>query len=134
AGEEIIAMPAVDKRTPALAFSADGSSLLIGGTGPIHRVTVADGKKEGELTGHKVVVACLRISPDGKWLASTGADGYLRFWSTKDWTEARSVKLDGCGVLQIAFAPKSDAVTVAADYLIQTYAVKDGKLLDRIEV
>jgi len=133
-GRQITSIPAIDKRTTSVAFSPDGGSLLIGGTGPIHRVAVADGRKEGELNGHKVVVACLRVSPDGKWLASTGADGHLRLWSTKDWTEARSVKLEGSGVLQIAFAPRSDSVAVAADYVIQEYSVKDGTVVDRLEV
>jgi WD40 repeat protein len=133
-GKQIISIPALDKRTMGLAFSPDGKSLLIGGTGPIHRVAVADGKKEGELKGHKVVVACLRVSPDGKWLASTGADGHLRFWSTKNWAQAHAVKLEGNGIFQIAFAPRSDSATVTADYLIQTYSVKDGKVVDRIEM
>jgi WD40 repeat protein len=133
-GKQLASIPAFDKRTTAVAFSPDGNKLLIGGTGPIHRVTVADGGKEGELNGHKVVLACLRVSPDGKWLASTGADGHLRFWSTRDWAEVRSVKLAGSGMLQIAFAPQSDSVTVAADYLIQSYSVKDGTVIDRIEV
>jgi WD40 repeat protein len=133
-GTQIASIPAPDKRTTALAFSPDGKSLLIGGTGPIHRVAVADGRKEGELSAHKVVVACLRVSPDRQWLASTGYDGHLRLWSTKDWAAVRAVKLDGSGVLQIAFSPQSDFVTVAADYRIQTYSVKDGKVLDRIEV
>ena len=86
-GQPITSIPALDKRTTSVAFSPDGSRLLIGGTGPIHRVAVADGKKQGELNGHKGVVACLRVSPDGKWLASTGADGHLRLWSTEDWAE-----------------------------------------------
>jgi WD40 repeat protein len=76
----------------------------------------------------------LRVSPDGKWLASTGADAQLRLWSTKDWAEARSVKLPGSGVFQIAFAPESDSVTVASDYSIQSYSVTDGAVVDRIEV
>ncbi|MFI5459788.1 MAG: WD40 repeat domain-containing protein [Isosphaerales bacterium] len=133
-GKQITSIPAIDKRTTTVAFSPDGGSLLIGGTGPIHRVAVADGRKEGELNGHKVVVTCLRVSPDGKWLGSTGADGHLRLWSTKDWTEVRSVKLEGSGVLQIAFAPRSDSVAVAADYVIQEYSVKDGTVVDRLEV
>jgi WD40 repeat protein len=134
AGKPITTIRALDKRTMAVAFSPDGGSLLIGGTGPIHRVALADGTKQGELTGHKVVVACLRVSPDGRWLASTGADGYLRLWSTRDWAEVRSVKLAGSGVLQLAFAPKSESVTVAADYVILSYSVKDGAVVQRLEV
>jgi WD40 repeat protein len=133
-GEQITSIPSIDKRTTAVAFSPGGSSLLIGGTGPIHRVAVADGTRERELNGHKVVVACLRVSPDGKWLASTGADGHLRLWSTSDWAEVRSVRLAGSGVLQIAFSPKSTSVTVSADHLIMSYSVKDGTVVDRIEV
>ncbi|HEV3205035.1 MAG TPA: WD40 repeat domain-containing protein [Gemmataceae bacterium] len=133
-GKQITSIPAVDKRTTALAFSPDGKSLLIGGTGPIHRVAVTDGRKEGELNAHKVVVACLQVSPDRRWLASTGYDGHLRLWSTKDWASVHAVKLNGGGCLQIAFSPQSDSATVAADYRIQTYSVKDGKVLDRIEL
>jgi len=132
--KQTISIPTLDKRTTTVAFSPDGNWLLIGGTGPVHRVAVADGKKAGELAGHKVAVLCLRISPDGKWLASTGADGHLRLWSTRDWAEVRSMKLAGSGVFQIAFAPQSDSVTVVADSLIQSYSVQDGKVVDRIEV
>jgi len=131
---QISSIPPIDKRTTAVAFSPDGNTLLIGGTGPIHRVTVADCRKEGELDGHKVAVACLRVSPDGKWLAATGADGYLRLWSAKDWAQARSVKLDRSGVLQLAFGPQSDFVTVSADYLIQSFSLSNGKLVEKIKV
>ena len=44
------------------------------------------------------------------------------------------MKLDGSGVFQIAFAPRSDSVAVSADYLIQTYLIDDGKRVGRIEL
>jgi WD40 repeat protein len=133
-GRQVVAIPAPDKRTTAIAFSPDGSVLLVGGTGPIHRVAVPSGKKEGELSGHKSVVVGLRVSPDGAWLASTGADGYLRLWATRDWAEVRSAKLEGSGVFQLAFDPRSESVIVSADYLIQAYSVDDGSVVDRIEL
>jgi len=133
-GEEISTLPAVDKRVIALAFTPDATALLVGGTGPIHRINLAEGKKEAELTGHKIVVTCLRLTPDGKMLASTGADGMLRLWSTKDWSEVRKIELRASGVLQIAIAPKGDVVSVGADHLIQSFRVKDGKFLGKIDV
>jgi WD40 repeat protein len=133
-GERVVAIPAPDKRTFSLAFGPDGRRLLIGGAGAIYCYAIPGAAKEGEMKGHAVAVACLRVSPDGKLLASTGGDGHLRLWSTKDWSEARRVKLEGAGVFQIAFSPKGDAVAVSTDRLIQSYSVKDGSVVERIEV
>lgn len=133
-GQEQQTLPAVDRRVTALAFAADAATLLVGGTGPIHRVSLPAGKKEGELVGHKVVIACLRLTPDGKRLASTGGDGSLRLWSTEDWSEVNKVDLGACGVLQMAIAPRGDAITVSADHLIQTFAIKDGQCVGRIDL
>ena len=133
-GKELKTLPALDKRLTSLAFLPDASLLLVGGTGPIHQVSLPEGKKEGELPGHKVMVACLCLTPDGKLVASTGADGLLRLWSTEDWSEIRQVALRAGGVLQMAIAPKGDVATVSTDHLIQTFAIKDGQLVDRIEM
>ena len=94
-GKEVKTLPAVDKRIITLAFMPDTATLLIGGTGPIHRISLPEGEKVGELPGHKVVVTCLRLTPDGKFLASTGADGMLRLWSTKDWSRGEENRTAG---------------------------------------
>lgn len=133
-GHQLASLSELDRRPTSITFTRDGSTLLVGGMGPIHQVAVAAGNKTSELKGHQSVVTCLRVSPDGKWLASTGADGYLRIWSTADWSEAQTVKIEGSGVFQIAFSPGSDSITVSADFVIRSYAVKDGKLLERIQV
>jgi WD40 repeat protein len=133
-GKEIKALPALDKRVLALTFLPDAATLLVGGTGPIHRIRLPEGKKEGELAGHKVVVVCLRLTPDGQLLASTGGDAALRLWSTKDWSEVRKVDLRASGTFHIAIAPNGDVVSVGADHLIQTFSLKDGKLAGRIEL
>jgi WD40 repeat protein len=133
-GKEVRTLPALDKRITALTFTSDAAILLVGGTGPIHRVRLPEGKKEGELVGHQVVVAGLCLTPDGKRLASTGGDGLLRLWSTEDWSEASKVALRAGGVFQLAIAPKGDVVTVSADHLIQTIAIKDGTVVGRIEL
>jgi WD40 repeat protein len=133
-GEGITTLPALDKRVLALIYLSDATTLVVGGTGPIHRVRLPEGKKEGELVGHKAVVTCLRLTPDGQMLASTGADGTLRLWSTRDWSEVWKVSLRAAGVFQLAIAPEGDVVSVAADHLIQTFSLTDGKLVGRIDV
>jgi WD40 repeat protein len=133
-GKEVKTLPTLDKRITAITFTPDAAMLLVGGTGPIHGVRLPEGKKEGELPGHKAVVACLCLTPDGTLLASTGGDGILRLWSTEDWSEVRKVELRAGGVFQLAIAPKSDVVTVSADNLIQTIALKDGQVMGRIEL
>jgi WD40 repeat protein len=133
-GQELKTLPALDKRSTALTFTSDPATLLVGGTGPIHRVSLPEGKKEGELEGHKVVVACLRLTPDGRLLASTGGDGLLRLWSTKTWSEVRTIPLRAGGVLQLAIAPEGDVISVGADRLIQAFSLTDGRLVNRIAV
>jgi WD40 repeat protein len=44
------------------------------------------------------------------------------------------VELRASGVLQVAVAPKGDVVSVGADHLIQSFRVKDGKLVGKIDV
>jgi hypothetical protein len=133
-GVERLTLPALDKRILGLAFAPDGATLLAGGTGPIHRVSLPEGVKQGELTGHKLAVTCVRFAPGGQLAASTGADGTLRFWSAADWSEVRRVELQACGVLQFAFAPQGETVTVAADHRIQTFAVHSGEPVGRLDL
>jgi WD40 repeat protein len=77
----------VDDRVSALAFSPDGKTLAAatweveptgrpGGSrgNPISLRDRATGKELGRLTGHGGKIPALRFSPDGKTLASVGAD------------------------------------------------------------
>ena len=44
------------------------------------------------------------------------------------------MELRTSGTFQLAVAPKGDVVSVGADHVIQTFSLKDGKLVGRIEV
>jgi WD40 repeat protein len=133
-GRELVNLTRLDHRIFALAFTADGGTLLAGGTGVIHRVQAANGAGLGTLDGHEVAVACLRLSPDGRILASSGADRAVRLWSTEDWSEIRRIDLEAGGILQVAFSPDGRRLAVGADHLILVHDVDSGALVERIEL
>jgi WD40 repeat protein len=65
----------------AVAFSADGARIALGGGGGEVRVhDAADGKRVATLKGHEGGIFALAFSPDGKTLAAGGFDGKLRLY------------------------------------------------------
>ncbi|MFN8548111.1 MAG: hypothetical protein U0527_09160 [Candidatus Eisenbacteria bacterium] len=135
-GEEIVA----DQRLLSLAWSGDGSVLLIGGSGPIHRFGIEVGKGAvvahplPALVGHSAFCTSLRLSPDGRLLASTGGDGMLRLWSTLDWSQHACFPIVTRGVLQLAWTPDSERIFVSADHVIHAFRAADGQKLERLEL
>lgn len=124
---------AVGGRVTVAVFTAEGE-LLVGGAGPILRFRAADGAQLGEMAGHKPLVMAMRVSRDGRRLASTGADGMLRIWSTRDWKEACAVKLGCAGAFQIAWGPGSDKAAVSADHRIQIFPAVEGRRIEAVDL
>src|SRR5262249_865534 len=72
--------------------------------GPRSRATVA---------GHTDEVRCVAISPDGKTIASGGADNTIRFWDVASGKEQAMLKNAAVyGVDSVAFSP--DGKTLAS--------------------
>lgn len=124
----------IDSRLTSLAWTRDGAQVVVGGTGPIHVIDPTSCQVLRRLEGHTIVVSSLLLSPCGGWLASTGAEGTLRLWSTGDWTEVWRVQLRAGGLFQLAWSPDAREVMVSADHLIQSFDATAGALRDRIEV
>jgi WD40 repeat protein len=100
-----------DSRITALAFSPDGSKLLVAagiGSPDIHCWDIGTGDETGVLKGHHSYVTALQFTPDGKHLVSSSTDQTIRLW---DWPTGRSLaalrghpdEVDG-----LALSPKGD--------------------------
>ncbi len=133
-GTRLRTFPALDKRHLALAFAPSGVTLFVGGTGPIHRIALPDGTSDGVQSGHEIGIACLRVSPNGSILASSGFDGTVRFWTLVGGAEVNRVPIGSAGALQLAFAPDGRSIALSVDRAVLRLSVPDGELLERIEL
>lgn len=132
--DEVATLPLLDRRLFSLAFTADGASLLVAGTGSVHRVDVKARAKSGAWPGHQTAVAAMALSPDGALLATTGAEGSLRVRRLAGGAELFAVPIGRPGVLQVAFSPDGGRVAVSIDFAIQLRSAGDGSLLETIPV
>lgn len=130
-GSPIGPLPAVDKRHLVLAFAPNGGFLFVGGSGPIHRLALPEGTVDGVSRGHAIAVSCLRTSPNEAVLASSGADGTLRFWTVVGGDDVSVVPLPGPGSHELAFAPDGRSIAVATEGAVVRLAVPDGGLVER---
>lgn len=133
-GEKRKTFAPFDKRHTALAFAPSGLFLFVGGTGPIHRVALPDGTSDGQHKGHQITIACLKPSPNPAILASSGADGTVRFWTVVGGDEVNCVRLEAKGMLQLAFAPDGRSIAVATEGAILRLTAPDGAPLQRLDV
>lgn len=120
-------------RITALSFSPDGTRLAIG-SGPASRfgeikiVQVADGQLMADLGQvHSDSVLSLRFSPDGRLLASSGADKLCRILDAQTGQVVSSLEGHTHHVLAVAW--KDDGATLAtgsADNSVKVWNVEAG--------
>lgn len=129
--QSFVSIAIAARRILALAFTADGRELLVGGDGPIYRFGVPDGQPRGVLAGHRALVTGIRFLPDGERLASIATDGTFRLWSMTTGRELQKVEVRGW---QFALHPRSETVAVAGERAIELFSLEDGRRVHRIEV
>jgi len=120
----------------AVAFSADGGSLFVGGMG-IAVINVADGTQVRTFGGD---TRCMVLSPDGKLLVSAGTfnNQPVTIWEAATGRQLRTLSEPDntnvdIGVSSMAFSPNSRVLaTASADVTIKLWDVATGTLLQTL--
>ena len=68
-----------------------------------------------QLSGHAAAISQVRISPDGKWIASASADGSVKIWDAKTGENLDTLIGHMAGVSCLAWAPDSNALATGSD-------------------
>ena len=67
------------------------------------------------LRGHTRGVACARFSPDGKWIASCGADASVRIWEVGSGKCVHVLMGHLAGVSTVSWAPEGGLLASGGD-------------------
>jgi WD40 repeat protein len=132
-GKELLDLP----ECTAWGFTADGRNVAVSGAGSDVLVwrDPETGKERGRIeTGRKAPTAAA-LSPDGKALAFTNADGGLTLWDTAAGKENRRLKDPDGDVCFLAFAPDGKSLATSADDRVFTvWDAATGERRGRVEV
>jgi RNA polymerase sigma factor (sigma-70 family) len=129
-------------RGQTLAFSPDGKYLAgaesgrqVNNRNSLHLWDVATGEEVRVLRGHGGDVWFLCFSPDGKTLASCGADGTIRLWDVETGRDLHPSDGHGGMVTSLAFLPDGKSlVSSSGDRTIRVWDAHTGKEQRRMEV
>jgi WD40 repeat protein len=121
------------ERLGALAFTADGQTLVCGGweDGRVHLLDLATGKETRQFEAHARGIWALCLSRDGKVLATAGWDQFLRLW---DLATGRQLQDFGgkqkAGFLHIALSPDGKFLAASSsDHAVRVWETAGGKLV-----
>ena len=115
----------------ALAFAQDNTTLFAsdgqpGVSGFIHRVAFQEGKLLGTWKAHEDVIYGLRLSPDGKSLASGAADRLAKLWNVADGKLIAFYEGHTNHILAVAFnKDATQLATASADKEVKVWNVKN---------
>ncbi|MCI0642246.1 MAG: WD40 repeat domain-containing protein [Gemmataceae bacterium] len=120
------------KGIPAAAFAPDGKRLIFGNFNENAVVVdAANWKIERRLPGHGKAARGLAFTADGKTLAVTSYDGYIRLWDVPTWTVQKTLEDAHTGwVYAAAFSKDGKTLASAsADNTAKLWDLETGKCL-----
>jgi WD40 repeat protein/serine/threonine protein kinase/tetratricopeptide (TPR) repeat protein len=97
-----------------VAFSHDSRFLAAAGDGGISLWELPGGKLRRVFNGHEGAVHSVAFAPDGRRLASAGADTTLRLWDVRSGGEERVLRGHTSRVACVAFNPAGDRLASGA--------------------
>jgi len=92
-------------------------------------------KAKFELKGHTDIVDTIAFSPDGKTLATAGADKAVKLWDPAEGKEIKSLGAHDGSVYVVAFSPDGKLLASAGagkDNLVKIWDVKEQKELTQL--
>jgi len=120
-------------RITALEFTTDGAKLVAADgrptqSGIVHLISVADGRCEATWQAHGDSIYALRLSPDGKLLATGGADKLVKLWDLETRKEVAKLEAHMGHVLALAFNKDGSLLASGgADKVLNIWDVKTRK-------
>lgn len=129
------ALATIDTGLPVnvVAASPDGRSFAAAGRGALTVWDARTGKKTADLEGHggeRKNVVYADYSPDGRLLASAGADGTVRVWDPSGRKPPRVLSGHESGVVAVRFSPDGRRLySASGDKTIRVWDPATGKEL-----
>jgi len=123
-----------------LAVHPDGNRLLVAqgwtdypetSSYSIWVLNLADGELVQQLEGHQDWITSLVISPDGRWLLSTDAEGMAILWDLESGEEVR--RFDNSGTSFIFHPDGKTALRSSVDFSLELWDLASGEMMRRFE-
>ena len=97
----------------AVTFSANGKYLLSGDVGGVRAWRVEDGTQVARMEA--IVVLCLAVSKDDKWIAAGTRWGDVLVWDAKTYEQVFKNEEDSYAINGVDFSPDSSRLVSASD-------------------
>ncbi len=138
--ESILDLPSIVlDRATALAFSPDGKMLAVGSglasrSGQLAIVQVADGKPIKTMAElHSDTLLGLAYSPDGRWLASCGADKMTKLMNAQNYEITKLFEGHTHHVLALAWQEDANRLaTASSDATVKLWDIEKGESIRTI--